>query len=62
MSESEAEEFFVVYKINGFEGERRAGPFSREDVEYQRSDTAGYEGVLYASVVSGSPAQELKPV
>lgn len=49
--------FYVVYEINGFDGEHKAGPYSQADVQYQRDDIAGYEGVFNVRVL---PAEALE--
>ena len=37
--------YYVVYKIEGFEGEKKAGPYTAEEMVYQKQDISGYEGV-----------------
>jgi len=48
--------FYVVYEVNGFDGVQKAGPYSQADVQYQRDDIAGFEGVVNVKVV---PAEEM---
>ncbi len=48
--------FYVVYEVNGFDGIHKAGPYSQADVQYQRDDIAGYDGVMNVKVV---PAEEV---
>jgi len=43
--------FYVKYTVAGF-GEQKAGPYSAEDVQYQLTDIAGYEGVSNAYICS----------
>jgi hypothetical protein len=30
--------YYVVYKIKGFEGEKKAGPYTAEEVAYQKNE------------------------
>lgn len=43
-------EWYVTYKVSGMPGVHEAGPYSMEDLKYQRSDIAGYEGVYDVNV------------
>jgi hypothetical protein len=43
--------YFVQYEVEGFPGTQQAGPYSKEDVQYQRNDIAGYEGVKNVKVI-----------
>ena len=45
-------QFYIEYEVEGFEGLQEAGPYSQEDVIYQRDDIAGYEGVKNVRVVT----------
>lgn len=45
--------FYVTYRIVGFLGEKKAGPYSLENIDLQVDDIAGYSGV-YDVVVVGS--------
>jgi hypothetical protein len=47
--------FYVEYEVNGFDGIQKAGPYSQADVQYQRDDIAGFEGVCNVRIV---PAEE----
>jgi len=47
--------FYVEYEVNGFDGTHKAGPYSQAEIEYQRRDIAGYEGVVNVRVI---PAEE----
>lgn len=40
----------IVYKVAGF-GERTAGPYTEAEVEAQRTDIAGFEGVSDVRVI-----------
>lgn len=44
--------YFVTYKITGFEGEKKAGPYTAEEVSYQKFDISGYEGVYDVDIIS----------
>ena len=35
---------YVKYFVDGF-GEQKAGPYTKEDAEYQAKDISGFEGV-----------------
>lgn len=52
--------FEVKYRITGYEQEFKAGPYSEAEVQYQRDDIAGFEGVQYAIIVpvTLSPLEE----
>lgn len=43
--------FYVTYEVIGFDGIQKAGPYLQVDVQYQRDDIAGYEGVVNVKVV-----------
>ena len=43
--------FYVKYRVAGYPGEMTAGPYPENDIQYQRDDIAGYEGVEYAVIV-----------
>ena len=42
---------YVEYEVEGFDGIQCAGPYSAEDVKYQRDDIAGFEGVKNVRIV-----------
>lgn len=44
--------FYIQYEVEGFPGTQEAGPYSTEEVQYQRDDIAGYEGIKNVRVVS----------
>ena len=37
--------FYVIYRVTGFDGEQCAGPYPKDDIEYQSNDIADYQGV-----------------
>lgn len=43
-------EWYVTYKVLGMAGNHESGPYSFEELKYQRSDIAGYEGVYDVNV------------
>jgi hypothetical protein len=45
------DKFYVLYEVEGF-GAQQAGPYSQADVQSQRDDIAGFEGVCNVRVVS----------
>lgn len=47
--------YYVEYEVDGFDGIQKAGPYSAGEVESQRFDIAGYEGVKNVRVI---PAEE----
>jgi len=47
--------FYVEYEVHGFDGIQKAGPYSQADIQYQRDDIAGFEGVCNVRIV---PAEE----
>jgi len=49
--------YLVLYSIEGFPDEFKAGPYSESEVQYQRDDIAGFEGVKYAIIVP-APKEE----
>lgn len=50
--------FYVVYEVEGFEGTHKAGPYPLDDIQYQRNDIAGYEGVKNLRVVPADAIEE----
>jgi hypothetical protein len=42
---------FVEYEVEGFEGIQTAGPYSEAEIQSQRDDIAGYEGVKNVRIV-----------
>lgn len=44
-------QYFIEYEVEGFPGTHRAGPYPAEEVESQRFDIFGYEGVKNVRVV-----------
>jgi hypothetical protein len=44
--------YFVTYKIEGFEEEKKAGPYTAEEVAYQKNDISSYEGVYDVDIIS----------
>lgn len=50
--------YYVEYQVQGFDGlVQKAGPYSAGEVQSQRDDIAGYEGVYNVKVV---PAEEVE--
>lgn len=49
--------FFVEYEVEGFDGLQKAGPYDANEIDSQRNDIAGYEGVVNVRIV---PAEENK--
>jgi hypothetical protein len=47
--------FYVEYEVNGFDGIQKAGPYPANEVQYQKDDIAGYEGVFNVRII---PAEE----
>lgn len=48
--------YYVEYEVKGFEGViQKAGPYPASDVQYQKDDIAGFEGVKNVRIV---PADE----
>lgn len=45
------DKFYVLYEVEGF-GAQQAGPYSSHEVESQRADIAGFEGVHNVRVVN----------
>lgn len=45
------DKYYVLYEVEGF-GAQQAGPYSKAEVQYQRDDIAGFEGVHNVCVVS----------
>lgn len=45
------EKYYIEYEVDGFDGIHRAGPYPASEVELQRFDIAGYEGVKYVRVI-----------
>ena len=45
------DKYYVLYEVEGF-GAQQAGPYSAADVQSQRDDIAGFEGVCNVRVVS----------
>lgn len=43
--------FFVEYEVEGFPGTQRSGPYSETEVQSQRDDIAGFEGVKNVRLV-----------
>jgi hypothetical protein len=43
--------FYVQYEVEGFPGTQEAGPYSAGEVQSQRDDIAGYEGVKNVKVI-----------
>jgi len=43
--------YYVRYEVEGFDGEQQAGPYSADEVESQRQDIAGFEGVFNVRVI-----------
>lgn len=43
--------FYVLYEVEGYPGNQKAGPYSAEDVKYQRDDIAGFEGVTNVRIL-----------
>lgn len=50
--------FYIEYVVDGFPGVQKAEPYSKEEVQYQRDDIAGFEGVSCVTIVS----EEVNPV
>lgn len=42
--------WYVRYEIQGFEGVREAGPYSKMEVISHRDDITGFEGVYHVEV------------
>jgi len=49
---------FIEYEVEGFGGIQKAGPYSETEIESQRDDIAGYEGVKNVRIVTQSLALE----
>jgi hypothetical protein len=45
------EKYYIEYEVEGFDGTHRAGPYPAHEVESQRFDIAGFEGVRYVRIV-----------
>lgn len=44
--------YYVEYEVEGFDGiVQKAGPYSSAEVQYQKDDIAGYEGVKNVRIV-----------
>ena len=50
--------FYIVYEVEGFKGTHKAGPYSLDDVQFQRSDIEGYEGVKNLKVIPADWVEE----
>jgi len=50
---------FVEYEVDGFDGVQRAGPYTATEIESQRDDIAGYEGVKNVRIVTQDPGDLL---
>ncbi len=50
--------FYVEYEVHGFDGIHKAGPYSQAEVQSQRDDIAGYEGVCNVRVVSAEAKED----
>ncbi len=46
-----SEKYFIEYEVEGFPGKQQAGPYSADEVLWQRDDIIGYEGVKNVRVV-----------
>lgn len=44
--------FYVEYEVEGFDGIQCAGPYPTEEIQSQRDDIAGFEGVKNVKVVT----------
>lgn len=47
--------YYVEYEVEGFDGIQKAGPYSAGEVQSQKDDIAGFEGVHSVRVI---PAEE----
>lgn len=45
---------FVEYEVEGFPGTQKAGPYTEADIQSQRDDIAGYEGVKNVRILKES--------
>lgn len=43
--------YYVEYEVAGFDGIQKAGPYSASEVQYQKDDIAGFEGVHSVRIV-----------
>lgn len=44
--------YYVEYEVDGFDGIiQKAGPYSAADVQWQKDDIAGFEGVKNVRIV-----------
>lgn len=50
--------FYVEYEVHGFDGIQKAGPYSQAEVQSQRDDIAGYEGVCNVRVVPAEAKED----
>ena len=51
--------FYVRYVVTGFPGVQQAGPYSAGEVQSQRDDIAGFEGVHSVSIVPVEPEESV---
>ena len=50
--------FYVEYEVSGFDGIHKAGPYSQAEVQSQRDDIAGYEGVCNVRVIPAEAKED----
>lgn len=58
--QNDTQEFYVHYKVRGFDGEKKAGPYvGANEAEAQRADIASFEGVYGVEVrtADGKPVR-----
>lgn len=50
--------YYVEYEVKGFDGlVQKAGPYSAAEVQSQKDDIAGYEGVYNVKVIPADEAE-----
>jgi len=49
--------YLIKYEVEGYDGTYQAGPYSESEVESQKADIAGYEGVFNVQVVPVSDSE-----
>lgn len=45
-------QYYVEYEVTGFDGIKSAGPYPYDEIQYQRDDIAGYEGVKNVRIIT----------
>lgn len=51
MQKKQDKMYNIEYEVKGFDGTHCAGPYTKNEVECQLTDIAGYEGVTHVRII-----------